>query len=392
MPICKGPQAFPRAEFLRRLSAAKSEMARRGVEALIVFNTHNITYLTGYTTPSGYVPEGIIVLLHEEEPIFILRQMDAPAAIHQTFMSRDRIVAYPETLIGTPEKNGYDAIIDFMYEKGLEAGGIGLELGELRFHAVTKFRSRFSDARIEDCTHLVTWIRIIKSDLEIAIMREAAAITDAAMQRAAEVIRIGVREADAVAEIAAALARGANGKPGTYIPEITLVSSPRTGTAHIRWSEDLFRKESQINIEIAGVRHGYTVPLMRTFSIGEPSERLQRVHDAHLAGLEAALETIRPGRSCSDVSAAFHRIYKKHGLKKESRCGYANGIGWIEPTASFQKGDMTELKPNMTFHLMLGNWFDEDFGYMFSESIRVTESGVEVLTNTPRRVVTISDA
>ncbi|MER9451716.1 Xaa-Pro peptidase family protein [Mesorhizobium sp. M0254] len=389
MPISKGPQAFPRTEFLRRLSAVKSEMVRREVDALIVFNTHNISYLTGYTTPSGYVPEGLILSMHEEEPVFILRQMDAPAAIHQTFMSRDSILAYPEALIGTPETNGYDAIIDFLHDKGFENRGIGFELGELRFHAVTKFRTRLSNARIEDFTNLVTWIRIIKSDFEIAIMREAAAISDAAMQRAAEVIRPGVREADAVAEITATLARGTNGKPGTNIAEITLCSSPRTGTAHIRWSEDLFREGSQINIEIAGVRHGYTVPLMRTFSIGEPSERLHRVHDAHVAGMAAALETIRPGKTCSDVANAFHRTYEKYGFRKESRCGYANGIGWIEPTASFQNGDMTELKPNMTFHLMLGNWFDEDFGYMISESIRVTESGVEVLTNTPRRVFTL---
>jgi len=389
MAISQGPQAFPRTEFLRRLSAVKSEMVRQEVDALIVFNTHNITYLTGYTTPSGYVPEGIIVSIHEEETIFILRQMDAPAAIHQTFMSRDNILAYPEALIGRPDKNGYDAIIDFLHEKGFEKRRIGLELGELRFHAVTKFRTRVPNARIEDCTNLVTWIRIIKSDLEIALMREAAAISDAAMQRAAEVIRPGVREADAVAEITAALARGAQGKPGTNIPEIALCTSPRTGTAHIRWSEDVFREGSQINLEIAGVRHGYTVPLMRTFSIGEPSERLHRVHDAHVAGMDAALEAIRPGTTCSDVANAFHRTYETYGFRKESRCGYANGIGWIESTASFQNGDMTELKPNMTFHLMLGNWFDEDFGYMISQSICVTESGVEVLTSTPPRLFTL---
>ncbi|WP_353816921.1 M24 family metallopeptidase [Mesorhizobium sp.] len=151
----------------------------------------------------------------------------------------------------------------------------------------------------------------------------------------------------------------------------------------------MFRQGSQINIELAGVRHRYTAALMRTFSIGKPSEHLCRVHEGHVAGMEAALQTIRPGVSCSDVANAFYRTYEKHGFKKESRCGYAHGIGWLEPTASFQNGDMTELKPNMTFHLMLGNWFNEDFGYMISESIRVTESGVEVLTNTPREIIKI---
>ncbi len=47
---------------------------------------------------------------------------------------------------------------------------------------------------------------------------------------------------------------------------------------------------------------------------------------------------------------------------------------------------MTELKANMTFHLMLGNWVDLDFGYVVSGTFRVTETGVEVLTNTPRKL------
>lgn len=40
----------------------------------------------------------------------------------------------------------------------------------------------------------------------------------------------------------------------------------------------------------------------------------------------------------------------------------------------------------MTFHLMLGNWMEDDFGYVISETFRVTESGVEVLTNMPRKL------
>src|SRR5206468_12168337 len=86
--ISKGPQAFPRTEFLRRLAAVKLEMARRDIDALVVSDINNITYLTGYTALSGYVPQGLVVSIHEEEPTFILRRMDAPAAIHQTFMGR----------------------------------------------------------------------------------------------------------------------------------------------------------------------------------------------------------------------------------------------------------------------------------------------------------------
>ncbi|MES0192652.1 Xaa-Pro peptidase family protein [Mesorhizobium sp. LSJC264A00] len=389
MTIYRGPQAFPRTEYLGRLAAVKKEMSRRDLDALVVTSASDITYLTGYTALSGYVPQGLVVQIAEEEPTFILRRMDAPAAIHETFLDRTKIIGYPEALVGNPDADGYDTIIDFLLESGLGNRGVGVEISNLFVQTAEKFKSRLPKARLVDCTKAVAWIRLVKSDREIEIMREAAAISDAAILRAAEVIRPGVREADAIAEILGTLARGANGKPGTMIQQIGLCSSPRTGTCHIPWSEDVFRDGSQINLELGGVRYGYCAGIMRTFSIGAPSDRLRRIHDAEVAGLEAALGTIRPGSTCSDVANTFYRTIEKAGFRKESRCGYAHGIGWLEPTASLKDGDMTELKANMTFHLMLGNWIDEDFGYVISETFRVTDTGAEVLTSAPRQIFQI---
>ncbi|MFK4380874.1 M24 family metallopeptidase [Bradyrhizobium sp. USDA 223] len=387
MTLNKGLQAFPRTEYMRRLSAVKSDMAEREVDALVVFHASNIAYLAGYTAQSAYVPQALVISAHKEEPTFILRRMDAPAALHQTFLEHGYVVGYAENLIGNPEKDGYDAIIDGIHELGLANRSVGLEqAADLPARVLEKFKKRLPKARIVDCDKTVHWIRMVKSDLELTIMREAAAISDAAIMRAADVIRPGVREADAIAEIIGTLARGANGKVGTALAQISLCSSPRTGTAHIAWSDDVFRNGSQINLELGGKRHGYCAGIMRTFSIGVPSDRLRRVHEAEVAGLEAALNTVRPGATCSDIANAFNRTIEGFGLKKESRAGYPIGLNWTEPTASIKDGDMTQLKPNMTFHLMLGNWIDEDFGYAISETFRVTDSGVEVLTSAPRKL------
>lgn len=378
--------AFPRTEYQRRLAAVRAEMQRREVDALIVSDRSNITYLSGYTAKSSYVPQGLVISAYEE-PTFFLRRQDAPAAVRQTYLNSDAIIGYPEALVGSSEKDGYDAVIDFLHEAGLADRAVGLELGTLPAQSVEKFKSRLAKATIIDCTKAVTWLRIVKSELEIAAMKESAAIADAAMARAAEVIRAGVREADATAEILATLVRGANGKPSTDIASYFLCASPHTGTPHIRWSEGTFQNGSQVNLELGGVRHGYTAALMRTFSVGAPQDRLRRLHEAEVAGLEAALEIVRPGATCGDVATAFNRTIGKYGFEKESRCGYAIGIDWLEPTASLKEGDPTVLKPNMTFHLMLGNWVDDDFGYVLSETFRVTGSGVEVLTSTPRELL-----
>ncbi|MGY4157910.1 ectoine hydrolase [Bradyrhizobium sp. USDA 4461] len=389
MAISKGPQVFPRSEYLRRLNTVKAEMARRDIDGLVVTLDRNINYLTGYTARSAYVPQGLVVSIHKEEPMFILRRQDTPAAIHLTFLERRSIRGYPEELIGNPERDGFDAIIDFLHEAGLAKRGVGLELGQLPAQSAEKFKARLPQARVVDCTNAVTWIRTVKSGLEIALMREAAAIADAGMLRASEVIRPGVHEAEATAEILRTLALGVNGKHGTEIASIFMCSSPRTGTSHIAWSDDVFRQGSQINLELGGVRHTYTAAIMRTFSIGKPSDRLRRIHEAELTGLEAALEKVRPGATCSDVAQAFNSTIEKQSFQKDSRCGYGIGIDWTESVMSLKEGDMTEFRPNMTFHLMLGNWIDEDFGYVISETFRVAESGVEVLTKTPRKLFEI---
>lgn len=394
MTITKGSQAFPRAEYLRRHAAVKAEMKRRGVDALIVTSWPNITYLTGNLTRM-FSLHALVVLANEEEPMLLVRGMDVPGCIHQTFMDRARVFGYSDDYIGKADLNGYDAVIDFVDEAGLSRGGIGIEFagggigggGSLSAANAEKFRKRLSDAAIIDCSKLIDWIRLVKSDLEIEVMREAASIADAAIMRAAEVIRPGLHEAELAAEIVAAQVRGApGGKHASGMLPPLICSTPRTGTCHILWSDDVLRDGSQVNIELSGNRHGYIAAIMRTFSIGPASDRLRRLHEAELAGLEAGLGAVRPGRTCGDISRVFYHTIEKMGFKKESRCGYAIGIDWVELTASLQNSDTTELQPNMTFHLMLGNWVDEDFGYVISETFRVTETGAEALTKAPRRL------
>lgn len=135
-----------------------------------------------------------------------------------------------------------------------------------------------------------------------------------------------MKEADASAEIIAALVRGADGKPSTDLSGFFLCASPRSATAHVRWSEDVFREGSQIKLEFGGVRHGYTAALMRTFSIGKPSDRLRQVHQGEMAGLEAALAAGKPASSCGDGRRGIQYCDEDAFLRKESRCGYSIGI------------------------------------------------------------------
>jgi ectoine hydrolase len=123
--------------------------------------------------------------------------------------------------------------------------------------------------------------------------------------------------------------------------------------------------------------------------LGKPSKAVTDTATAVLEGMEAVLETVRPGVTAETVHAAWNKVIGRYGLKKESRIGYAIGIGyppdWGEHTISLRPGDGTVLEPSHTVHCILGMWM-EDWGLEVSETILVTEKGAECLTNFPREL------
>ena len=101
------------------------------------------------------------------------------------------------------------------------------------------------------------------------------------------------------------------------------------------------------------------------------------------------LSAIRPGVLAEDVELAWRKVIERHGLKKESRIGYSIGVAyppdWGEHTISLRPGDKSVLQPGNVLHSILGMWMD-GWGIEVSETILVTETGCETLTNFPREI------
>jgi Xaa-Pro aminopeptidase len=98
--------------------------------------------------------------------------------------------------------------------------------------------------------------------------------------------------------------------------------------------------------------------------------------------------------TAAEVAAGFTTVIEAAGYEKKSRLGYSIGIGfppdWGERTVSVRSDDHTVLAENMTFHLIAGMWITGS-GFEVSETIRVTDSGVELLTDVPRELIVIGD-
>ena len=83
---------FTKEEYNSRLIAIKQQMNKRALEILIITDPSNMNYTTGYDGYSFYVPQGVIISLDYEEPIWFGRMQDSKGAKVTTFLKEENIL------------------------------------------------------------------------------------------------------------------------------------------------------------------------------------------------------------------------------------------------------------------------------------------------------------
>jgi ectoine hydrolase len=385
------PLPFTREEYDARLSRIHQEMSRRGLDLLLVNDVANQHYITAYDGWSFYTPQIVIVPL-SGEPVWIGRAMDAVGGRLTAWMKPENVVGFPEGHVQSPDRHPMDFIGHWIAERGWGRGRIGVELEAYYYSpkAHARLVRSLPDATIVDADLLVNWIRAVKSPAEIAYLRQAARLAEAAVRAAYEVIAPGVRECDAIAAIQAAQYASEPGFAGdiTALPP-TILAGENASAPHLMWSDRSFAPGETVALELAGACRHYTAGLARTMQLGAKPRHVADVENAVIEGMGAVLDTARPGALAHEVEAAWRAAISRHGLKKESRIGYSIGVAyppdWGEHTISLRQGDTTVLVPGNVLHAILGMWM-QGWGIEISETILITESGCETLAKFPREV------
>ena len=383
---------FELAEYRQRLAKTRAAMSAAGIELLIVSDPSNMAWLTGYDGWSFYVPQCVLLGL-EGDPVFYGRGMDAVGATRTTYMGADDIIGYPDYLVQNPPLHA----MTWLAEQVLPARGwdklrIGVEMDNYYFsaRAYQCLQESLPQARFQDATGLVNWQRAVKSPQEIEYMRRAARIVEKMHETILQRIEPGLRKNELVAEIYHTSIMGADGHGGDYPAIVPLLpSGADASAAHLTWNDQPMRKGEGTFFEIAGCHKRYHCPQSRTVFLGQPPPAMLAAEQAILEGMEAGLAAAKPGNCCEDIANAFFAVLRRHGIEKDSRTGYPIGLSyppdWGERTMSLRKGDKTELQANMTFHFMTGLWAD-DWGLELTESILITDTGVETFCTTPRQL------
>jgi Xaa-Pro aminopeptidase len=130
---------------------------------------------------------------------------------------------------------------------------------------------------------------------------------------------------------------------------------------------------------------GYLSELERTMVIGPPSPEQREMFEHMVALQDIAFEAIKPGVRCSDVDRAVRAYYDEHGLWDywKHHVGHCIGLRYHEGPF-LDIGDDTEIKSGMVFTVEPGLYAAGLGGFRHSDTVVVSDDGIELLTDYPR--------
>lgn len=290
--------SFKLSEYKERINKAKERMNSENIEIMLITDPANMNYLTGYDGWAFYVHQLVILIIDEEEPIWVGRGMDANAAKVTTWLNHKHIIPYPDDYVHNTVKHPMDFVSGILTEIGQANRVIGVEMDTYYFTAqcYESLKKGLPNATFQDATSLVNWVRIIKSEQEIEYMKKAAQIVERAMKVGIESIQEGVRECDVVANIYHTQISGTEEFGGDYPSIVPLLpAGPKTSTPHLTWTDERYKTGEPVILELAGCYQRYHSPLARTVVLGTPSAKIKELADVVLEGINAALDAVKPG-------------------------------------------------------------------------------------------------
>ena len=384
---------FAPEEYRRRLDLTKAAMSKRGLDTILLSDPCNMFWLTGYNAFAFYTVQSMLVALDRSEPVYIGRGIDVEAVRQSTALSAGSMFGYTDDWIQYSGRSPADFIAQTIEQLGHAKGRMGVEMENyyLSPKVLDGLGRALPNVAIEDIGALVNRCRSVKSPAEIVYMRQAAKIASNAMLKALAMMAVGVRQCDVAATVVQAQIAGVDGIGGSYTASPPFLLTGRRGAAsHLTWDDDVFRKDETAYLELTGNRYRYQITVSRAMHFGTPPKRVVDAAKASQEAIEIAMATAKPGATCADVFLAMQPVFKRWGMEKSTRCGYAIGIAYpptaTERSMSIHSSDTTILEPGMTFHVHPNLTFD-DWGLYITESVVITDKGCEPFTSIPRDLI-----
>ncbi len=381
------PDRLPPDWYRRKIGQVQEKMARRKLDALVLLNSHNVIYTTGYFH------------LSTERPLAVLISKSGDPTLFVPGLETDQVklwwVKDFESYFDFPSPvNRVRWIFERVARRGLSSARIGIE--EATPSRMHEIKLGAPNAEIVESGDLIEHMRWVKDEDELNIMRRGMYFSDFYVQAGREFVQShgNVTENEILKAAADALAD----KMASELKAVVGVSidppfgglvpfGKRSAFPHAVPSTDRLKKGDALILSYGTQVGGYAVEDERSFIIGKPTDYAKRLYEAMLAAHDTGVENMKEGAIAEDVDKKSLDQIRKAGFEKFLRHRTGHGIG-LEGHESpwIAEGDKTVLKQGMTFSCEPGVYDPDWGGVRHSDTVIVRKEKGEVINKYPTRL------
>ncbi|MFQ3610257.1 MAG: Xaa-Pro peptidase family protein [Fimbriimonadales bacterium] len=358
--------------FRQRVSSLQTAMLAQGVDAFFASTPVNMLYLSGFSEPPL---ERLMFLLvpQEGEPVWFVPALSAES-------TSTNPAGWAVRYVWHDSEGPMKALERCVGEYPLETGVIAVD-DEMPAGFLLMLQEALPTALFRRGAELVAHVRAVKDATELALMREAARLTDESLSAGLERCMEGYSEWAVALAIQRALydagSRLAFGIPIVAAGENS--SKPHYTTRHRPLQEG-----DIVVIDFGGVCEGYCSDITRVVSIGHASEEAQKVYQVVYEAHMRARETAKPGVPAQEVDRAARRVIAEAGYGDYfvHRTGHGIGLSVHEPPYIVE-GNTNLLEEGHCFTIEPGIYLPGKFGIRIENVYTLTEHGAESLNAEP---------
>ncbi len=372
-------------DYLARQAKLNQEVQKARLDALLVTHLPNVRYLCGFTGSSG------ILIADTRRPVFVTDGRYAEQAQAEVKGARLKIAKSPLEAAAA-ELAKIQGVI------GLEADHMTLASEVVLRKLLTSTSPPFAKSRrkggptakpskLRPVSGMVERLRRVKDADEINRLRVAVLTGSALLDTAVAAVRPGVAEAEVAAELEYA-ARHAGAEGMSF--ETIVASGKRSALPHGRASEAQIPAKGFVVLDYGVILGGYCSDMTRTVHVGRPAAFARRMYQAVLDAQLAGIDAVQPGVTVDRVDRAARSVLTKAGFGKYFTHSTGHGVGLeIHEVPRVGRGGNDVLEPGMVITIEPGVYVAGRGGVRIEDMVLVTDEGCEILTPSPKELITI---
>ncbi|PAD22186.1 M24 family metallopeptidase [Terribacillus saccharophilus] len=353
---------------MEKIEKLRALMEKKNLDAFIVTSAQNRRYISGFTGSAG------LLIITKSKQLFITDFRYIEQATEQA--PDFEIIEHKQSII-------QEAAAQLLKEGAQQAG---FEHEDVTFALYQQFQNAVH-ADLIPASGLIEELRLIKSEAELAIMKTAAEIADAAYTHILTFVKPGMKEIEVSNELEFFMRK----QGATQSSFDTIVASGyRSALPHGVASDKEIQKGELVTLDYGALYNGYCSDITRTFAVGEISDKLREIYDIVLEANLRGVAGVKPGITGKEADALTRDYINEKGYGQYFGHSTGHGLGMDvheSPALSFRSD--TVLKPGMVVTVEPGIYIPEVGGCRIEDDLVLTADGSERLTFSTKDLITL---